>query len=75
MVNDDDDQINSCSCWPSSNKHWVISFVFRSPKRLVPILWIALSSERMGEGQGFFYRPIFTEISEISFLSTGSDKI
>ena len=25
--------------------------------------------------QGFFYRPKFTEISEISFLSIGSDKI
>ena len=25
--------------------------------------------------QGFFYRPKFTEIFEISFLSTGSDKI
>ena len=28
-----------------------------------------------GREQGFFYRPKFTEISEISFLSTGSDKI
>jgi len=25
--------------------------------------------------QGFFYRPKFTEISEISILSKGSDKI
>ena len=27
------------------------------------------------QNQGFFYRPKFTEISEISFLSIGSDKI
>ena len=51
MVNDDDDRVISCSCWPWSNGRWVISCAFRSQKRLVPILRIALSSERKGEGR------------------------
>ena len=48
MVSDDDDRVISCCCWPRSNGRWV---AFRSPKTLVPILRIELSSERKGEGR------------------------